>query len=306
MAVVLITGGSGLIGTSLSRFLLTRGHRVAVLTRSPQTKLAYGEGILWDGRQPGAWAEWVQKADWIVNLAGTNIGASRWTASRLQEIRESRISAGQLLVDAIARASHRPSVFVQMSAIGAYGIQSKSDPAKWDESHPYGTDRLAQICREWEASSAPIEKLGVRRLVLRTGLVLSARGGVLPRMELPFRFFIGGPLGDGRQVYSWIHLDDLIQAVYALLEAHQAGGVYNLTAPGPVTNAEFARLLGRTLHRPSSLPVPAIALQLMLGEMSTLILDGQRVIPGRLQTEIQYRFQYPDLESALRQIHAAP
>lgn len=306
MAVVLITGGSGLIGTSLSQFLLSRGHHVAVLTRSPQTKLAYGEGILWDGRQPGAWAEWVQKADWIVNLAGANIGASRWTASRLQEIRESRISAGQLLVDAITHASHRPSVFVQMSATGAYGIQSKSDPAGWDESHPYGTDRLAQICREWEASSAPIEKLGVRRLVLRTGLVLSARGGVLPRMELPFKFFIGGPLGDGRQVYSWIHLDDLIQAMYALMVDHQAGGVYNLTAPGAVTNSEFARLVGRRLHRPSSLPVPAIALRLMLGEMSTLILDGQRVIPGRLQTEIQYRFQYPDLESALRQIHAAP
>ncbi|NMB53583.1 MAG: TIGR01777 family protein [Leptolinea sp.] len=306
MAVVLISGGSGLIGTSLSRFLLSRGHRVAVLTRSPQTKLAYGESILWDGKRPGVWTEWVQKADWIVNLAGANIGASRWTASRLQEIRESRIYAGQLLVDAITRSPHQPSVFVQMSAIGAYGIQSKSDPAGWDESQPYGTDRLAQICREWEASSAPIEKLGVRRLVLRTGLVLSARGGVLPRMELPFRLFIGGPLGDGRQVYSWIHLDDLIQAMYALLEDHQAGGVYNFTAPGPVTNAEFAHKLGQILHRPSSLPVPAIALRLMLGEMSTLVLNGQRIIPGRLQTEIRYRFQYPDLESALRQVLASP
>jgi len=302
MALALISGGSGMIGKALSRWLLTRGHRVVVLTRDLHKQPAYGESAVWDGVHPGIWMDWVQQADWIINLAGENIGASRWTVKRLTSIRDSRVLPGELLTEAILRSPHRPSAFLQMSAIGYYGTQSRIDDSLWNEKTPSGTDRLAAICREWENSTAGVDDLGVRRLVIRTGLVLAAKAGVLTRLELPFRFFAGGPMGDGNQVYSWIHLDDLVRGMLALLENPDARGAYNFTAPEPVTNREFARILGRVMHRPDWLPVPSFALRLALGEMSTLVLDGQRVFPERLQKETGFHFKYPSLEPALQSL----
>lgn len=303
MALALISGGSGLIGSALSRYLLTRGHRVVVLTRNPLKQPAYGESAVWDGLHLGVWMDWVPKADWIINLAGENIGAKPWTKKRWQEIRESRTFSGELLAEAVFRSPHPPAAFLQMSAIGYYGTQSTKDDSRWDEMTPPGTDRLANICQEWEDSSSKVERLGIRRLIVRTGLVLADNAGVLPKLEIPFRFFVGGTMGDGQQVYSWIHLDDLVRGMFALLENPEARGAYNFTSPEPATNREFAGIIGQVLHRPSWIPVPAFALRLLLGEMSTLILDGQRVVPARLQNETGFQYKYTSLESALQSLH---
>lgn len=303
MSTALLSGGSGLIGTAFARELQARGHQVVILSRREDFRSRYGESVLWDGIHPGAWMEWISKADWIIHLAGESIGAGRWSSSRLQQIRESRIFSGELLAEAIFRSPRRPAVFVQMSAIGYYGKQSPDDPRNLDETTPNGSDTLAAICREWEKSTSRVDDLGVRRLIIRTGLVLSSRGGVLPRLEMPIRLFLGGPMGNGRQVYSWIHLEDLIKGLLFLLEIPNSQGIYNFTAPNPVTNRDFAREMGKVLHRPLWFPVPTILLRSILGEMSTLILDGQRVTPDRLIREAKYSFIYPTLGSALRQIH---
>jgi uncharacterized protein (TIGR01777 family) len=303
MSLALISGGSGLIGSALARLLLSKGHQVVILTRDAGKQPDYGIGAVWDGIHPGIWMDWVQKADWIINLAGENIGAKPWTSERWQIIRESRVFTGELLAEAVLRSSKRPSAFLQMSAIGYYGVQSKNDTSAWDESTPSGTDRLAAVCRDWEKSSARVEEMGLRRIVMRTGLVLAKDAGVLPKLELPFKLFAGGPMGSGKQVYSWIHLDDLVHAMVFLLEEPKATGAFNLTAPEPVSNGEFSRILGHVLHRPSWLPVPEFALKLILGEMSTLILDGQRIIPNRLQKELGYQFKYPTLQLALSNLH---
>lgn len=303
MALALISGGSGLVGTALSRELVRKGHRVIVLTRDPMKQSLYGESVVWDGIHPGIWMEWVQKTDWIVNLAGANIGEKRWTGERWQEIRDSRVFSGELLTEAVLRSSRRPSVMLQMSAIGYYGTQNDRDTTEWDENAPPGNDRVAELCREWEASSSRVEELGVRRLIARTGLVLTRKAGVLPKIEIPFRFFMGGPMGNGRQVYSWIHIDDLVHAMVFLLENSLSSGAYNFTAPGLVSNSEFSRILGRVMHRPSWFSVPAFLLRLALGDMSSLILDGQRAIPKRLLKDAGYQFKYPDLSSALNNLY---
>jgi uncharacterized protein (TIGR01777 family) len=191
-----------------------------------------------------------------------------------------------------------------MSAIGYYGIQNTSDLEAWDETHQSGEDRMSAICRDWEGSSEKVESLGVRRIITRTGLVLARNGGVLSNLELPFKLFVGGPVGSGRQVYSWIHIDDLITAMLSLLENTKAHGAFNLTSPNPVRNAEFGKAVGDVLHRPYWLPVPAFTLRLALGEMSTLVLDGQRIIPERMIKESAFQFSYPELKMALRQIHS--
>ncbi|MEI8132103.1 MAG: TIGR01777 family oxidoreductase [Leptolinea sp.] len=304
MALVLISGGNGLIGKALVHTLNQHGHKTLVLTRNPQKTSIASENVYWDGIHPEVWTEWVGKADWIINLAGENIGAKLWTFDRLREIRESRVFTGELLTEAVLRSSRRPSVFLQMSAIGYYGVQRENDIEAWDETQPSGNDRLSAICRDWEGSSEKVESLGVRRLVARTGLVLARKGGVLPKLEMPFTFFGGGPVGSGRQVYSWIHIDDLVEGMLNLLENPKAHGAYNFTAPNSATNAEFGKSIGQVLHRPYWLPVPAFAFRLALGEMSTLILDGQRVVPGRLTTELGFQFIYPLLLDALKQIHS--
>ncbi len=303
MALALISGGSGMIGKALTRLLLDRGHQVVILTRDPLKKNAITESAVWDGIHPGLWMDRVNQADWIINLAGENIGGKRWTQDYWRAVRESRIFSGELLTEAVRRASHKPTAMLQMSAIGYYGTQDVNDVSEWDEKTPPGNDRLAAVCREWEASSAKVEGMGVRRLIIRTGLVLNKNAGVLPRLELPFRFLAGGPMGNGRQVYSWIHVADLVNAMLYLLEKPDLTGAFNLTAPGPVSNAEFSQTIGQVLRRPSWLPVPGFVLKFVLGEMSTLVIDGQRVIPKRLQEETGFHFTYPDIQSALENIY---
>ena len=299
---VLVPGGAGLIGSALVRTLRDGDNDVVVLTRSPersQATLPSGVRVeKWDGVSTEGWGHLVSDADAIVNLAGEGIADARWTPARKKRIRESRINAGKALVAAVREASSKPKVLIQSSAVGYYG--PRHDEILTEHTSP-GTAFLAQVCFDWEASTAAVEEMGVRRAVIRTGVVLSAAGGAFPRMALPFRLFAGGPLGGGRQYFPWIHIDDEVAAIRFLLESESASGPYNLTAPDPPRNREFARQLGRALNRPSLMPTPSFALKAVFGEMATVLLDGQRAIPARLQ-EDGHEFVFPDAVAALRDL----
>ena len=299
---VIITGGTGLIGRALVADLLRDGHEVIVLSRRPD---AYRERMpagacleRWDGHTAAGWGHLVEGADAVINLAGENIAAGRWTAERKQRIRESRVNAGRAVTEAITAASHKPRVLVQASAVGYYGPRGDEEV---DEDTPPGDDFLGRVAVEWEASTAAVEEQGVRRVVIRTGIVLTPEGGALGRMLLPFRLGLGGPFGSGRQWFPWIHIADEVGAIRFLIENEATRGPYNLTAPNPVRQKEFARALGRALRRPAFLPVPAFALRLLFGEMADALLTGQRAIPRRL-LEAGYTFRFPTLETALRNL----
>lgn len=249
----------------------------------------------WDGRTANGWGSLVDGADAIINLAGENIGAGRWTDKRKRAILDSRLNAGQAVVQAVEAAAHKPRVVIQASAVGYYGPHSDEEVT---EDTPPGSDFLAQLTQDGEASTAGVEALGVRRVVIRTGVVLSKDGGALPRMMMPFRFFAGGRLGNGRQWFPWIHIADEVGAIRFLVENDAARGPFNLSAPVPLTNAAFTRLSGRRLKRPASMAVPAFALRLLFGEMATVLLDGQRAIPRRL-LQLGFTFRFPEAGPAL-------
>ena len=257
----------------------------------------------WDGETTEGWGHLVDDVDAIVNLTGQTIGGTnlreillqRWTPTRKQEILESRAHAGSAIVKAIHDAHRKPRVLLQMSAVGYYGHRPSGEQV---ESSPPGEDFLARVCVAWETSTKPVEDLGVRRVLARTGVVLSRQGGLLPMFLLPFRMFVGGPLGSGRQGLTWIHVDDYVRAIRYLLDSASASGIYNLTAPHPVSNAEMGRTIARTLRRPYWLPVPEFALRLALGEKAMLVLDGQRVVPRRLLEE-GFDFLHPTLDQTL-------
>ncbi|MDP2728890.1 MAG: TIGR01777 family oxidoreductase, partial [Dehalococcoidales bacterium] len=249
----------------------------------------------WDGHTIEGWHSLVNGADAIVNLAGENISSARWTDERKLAILQSRLNAGHAVVEAVRAAARKPRVVIQASGIGYYGPCGDEEIT---EGSPPGHDFLARLAVDWEASTAPVEALGVRRAIIRTGVVLSKEGGALPRMLLPFRFFIGGCLGSGRQWFPWIHITDEVSAIRFLIENESASGPFNLTAPAPVTNGEFSRLLGQCLRRPALIPTPALALRLLFGELSTALLDGQRAIPQRL-LQLGFAFRFPDARSVL-------
>jgi len=307
---VLVSGGTGLIGQALVVALMEDGHQLSVLTRDPvkaREKLpALVRPIGWDGHSTQGWAHLVETSDAVINLAGASIAGEslaailtqRWTSTSKARIRTSRIAAGQALLAAIQAASHKPQVFLQASAVGYYGPRTEADIP---ESTPAGSDFLAQVCQEWEESTASLENLGVRRVITRTGLVLASQGGILPVMLLPTRLFVGGPLGNGRQAVPWIHLADEVNAIRFLINNPEARGAYNLTAPNPVQQRELAKIAGRVLKRPSWFPTPAAALKLALGEKAALVLEGQNARPHRLLAA-GYRFQFESLDAALENL----
>lgn len=288
---ILITGGTGFIGTALCPLLVKSGHRLSVLTR--QRGMPDTPGIRWVGR-----LDEVDAADAVINLAGESLTAGRWNDARKRLFRESRIGTTRALVDWMAARTVPPRVLVSGSAIGYYGPR---DNVPLDETAKHGGDFAAMLCRDWEAEAQRAEALGTRVCRLRTGIVLGRDGGALARMLPAFRMGMGGPLGNGRQWMSWIHRDDLVRLILWLLETQTFDGACNGTAPRPVTNADFARALGAALHRPARLPMPAPALRLMLGEMASLLLTGQRVLPIRAQAG-RFRFRYPELDAALRDV----
>ncbi len=297
---IIMPGGSGLIGKSLIPALLSDGHEVWVLSRHPELVAPPGSAQVaaWDGRTGRGWEKILDGSDAIINLTGENLASGLWTKERLQRIRDSRVYPGQAILDGLKKVSNRPTILIQQAAMGIYGT---SLTQTFNESAPVGSDDLAKICIDWEASTRPAEDFGIRRVVLRTGLFLTRQGGVLTRLMLPFQLFAGGPLGSGKQWYSWIHYRDWIEALRFLLKNDQARGIYNLTAPEPVTNAEFGRTLAWVMRRPYLLPAPAFALRLALGKMSTMVLDGQRVIPKRLM-ESGFQFRFTRLHNALEDI----
>jgi uncharacterized protein (TIGR01777 family) len=293
---VLIAGGSGFLGRTLSRALRQDGHRVQTLTRQP----AQPDDLRWSADvADSGWTAALPGTDAVINLAGASIAGARWTAAQKARIRDSRLRATRALVGAI-NAAGAPIVLVSSSAIGIYGDRGDQP---LNESAPPGPDYLAGVCCAWEEEAGKVTP-AARLVLLRTGLVLARDGGALQQMAVPFRFGAGGPLGTGRQYMSWIHVDDWVGLVRRLLDTRAAVGPINLTAPAPVTNAEFARALGRALHRPALVPTPAFVLRLALGEMAdALILGGQRVLPEKAQA-LGYEFRYPTVETALAAIYA--
>ncbi len=302
-----ITGGTGTIGQALALDLLIEGHEVIVLSRNP----AKGKALLppsiriveWDAKTAADWVEWVDGAEAIVNLAGARLAGPnpfrlRWTEKRKKLIRESRLEAGQAVTQAIDIASMKPEVVVQASGIDYYSI---GDEIATEETPP-GSGFLTDVCTTfWESSTAPVEKLGVRRVIIRTAPVLHQKSGPLPPMVLQSKLFLGGRLGTGRQWFSWIHPKDVVAGIRFLIDHPEASGAFNLCAPNPLTNAEFSEVLGRVLRRPSYLTVPAFMLRLLYGEMSNTLLSGVRAIPARLQL-MGYPFSFPEAEEALKDL----
>lgn len=301
---VIITGGSGLIGKPLSQELITRGYTVYVLTRKKSTVPENQKGnctlVTWDARSSDGWADIADGAFAIINLAGDNVASGRWTRTKKDRIISSRLNATHAVIEAIERSSSKPHVVIQASAAGYYGMTLKD--TVFDETGPMGSGYLATVTRRWEDSSLPIEKAGIRRVVIRTGLVLARHGGALKKLTLPYQFFAGGHVGTGWQYMSWIHMKDQVNAIIYLMENSNLAGVFNLTAPNPVTSREFSRALGRVMRRPAWLPVPSFAVKFLFGEMGEeALLLGQRVVPKRLAEE-GFTFRFPDIHSALKDL----
>ncbi|MEN8197591.1 MAG: TIGR01777 family oxidoreductase [Pseudomonadota bacterium] len=306
---VVIAGGSGLVGRALTANLISDGRQVTVLSRNPARRHSSTPPsvsfVQWDGRTAGDWIGALNGAGAVVNLAGESIAGEgffpdRWSADKKNRIRDSRIGAGRAIVQAFEKVERKPAVLVQASAVGYYGPRGDEEVT---EDEPAGDDFLSSVCVDWEAATAPVEAMGVRRVVVRVGLVLTPDGGALPRLVLPHKWFAGGYFGHGRQWWPWIHLDDVAAALRFTIDNESAGGPMNFTAPTPVTSRAFGKALGRVMRRPSYAPVPAFAMRLLVGEVASIVLDGQRVVPGRLQA-LGYTFRFTDLEKALADLLA--
>jgi uncharacterized protein (TIGR01777 family) len=300
----LITGGTGFIGQHLVGALRNLGVEVTLLSRGGPGGSAAENGspaaearlVTWNPEAEGPWFQAVEGQDVVFHLAGSQAVGVRWTEREKQRIRSSRVTTTRLLVNALERARTRPRVLVSASAVGYYGAQPADRTLT--EEDPHGEGFLAEVCVEWEAAARAAEALGVRVVNARFGIVLGRDGGALREMVAPFRMFVGGPIGDGTQVVSWVHVTDAAAALIALGENSLVSGAANITAPEAVTQADLARAIGQQLGRPSWLPVPKAALALRFGEGAEPLVTGQRVRP-RVLEEIGFRWQFPTLRAAL-------
>ena len=292
---IIIAGGSGFIGTALADRLRQTSHEVYILTRR---RPKHAHQIHWDGRTTAGWEYRMNEMDAIVNLTGHGLEHWPWTRRQKQKFIDSRVDPGNALLAAIEAASNRPKVFLQISGINHYGLRGEGIA---DEATPPADDYLAQLTVKWESATRPVEEFGVRHVVTRTAVILAKRGGLLPLMTLPSRFFFGGKLGKGSQAMPWVHLTDVVRAMQFLLENDDARGPYNLIAPSPTSNEEFMRAIARVLHRPFWFHVPGFLLKLVLGEMNVTITEGRYSRPRRLLEE-GFEFSFPELESALANI----
>jgi uncharacterized protein (TIGR01777 family) len=292
---VAISGSTGLVGSALTAFLTTGGHRVHRMVR--REPVVGSDEILFDPVGSRIEADKLEGLDAVVHLAGENIAAGRWTDERKRRIRDSRVQGTRLVAETLSRLKNPPRALISASAIGYYGDRGEE---RLDEASPQGKGFLPDVCRDWERATEPAERAGLRVVRLRIGVVLSAAGGALPRMLLPYRLGLGGPVGRGQQFMSWIALDDLVGAIHFLLRDEEIRGPVNGVGPAPVRNAEMSRTLARLLRVPAFLPVPPFLLRLALGRMADeLLLAGNRIAPTRL-TEAGFVFRHADLESALR------
>ena len=289
---VVITGASGLIGGALVGQLRQRGVSVTAVSRNPRAHSALSgvNWTSWDGLTDA-----VSGAAGVVHLAGEGIVDQRWNQARKEALRDSRIDTTRRVVAAIQEAGEKPSVLISASAIGYYGSQVEREST---EAAPAGDDFLAQLCVDWEAESQGAE---VRTVNARLGIVMSTEGGALPQLLFPFKLGLGGPIGRGRAWWSWIHIDDAVGVILHALENAQVEGAINLTAPNPVRNREFSSALGRALGRPALMPVPPLALKVMLGEGASVLLASQRILPTRT-LDLGYRFKFTEIDTALQDL----
>jgi len=297
---ILITGGTGFVGTQLTSRLTQDGNEVTILTRSlkrsgePPRGISYLQG---DPTQKGPWQEAIKNHDAVINLAGASI-FERWTEEHKRAIRESRINTTRNIVEGITSDRGKQMTLFSTSAVGYYGFHG--DEEITEESSP-GTDWLAKVAVEWEGEALKARDKGARVVITRFGIVLGEKGGALGQMIPLFKKFIGGPIGSGKQWFSWVHIKDLAEAFAFLMKHPEISGPVNVCAPNPVRNKDLAKTLGKALHRPSFMPAPGFMIKLVLGEFGSVILEGQRVIPRRL-LENGFVFQYPDIEKALHRI----
>jgi uncharacterized protein len=297
---ILITGGSGFVGTRLTSRLVQEGHDVTIITRSPKGSGQTSRGVSYlqaDPTQKGSWQESIKDHDLIINLAGASI-FSRWTEEHKRAIRESRMSTTRNIVEGIAFRPEKRTTLFSTSAVGYYGFHGDEE---LDENSPPGNDFLARIGVEWEKDALRAAEKGARVVITRFGIVLGEKGGALSQMVPLFKKFIGGPIGSGLQWFSWVHIKDLAEAFVFLMKHPELSGPVNLCSPNPVRNKELAKALGKALHRPSVFPAPGFMVKLALGEFGSVILEGQRVIPRRL-LDSGFIFQYPDIDKALQSL----
>jgi uncharacterized protein (TIGR01777 family) len=294
---ILMTGGTGLIGRHLCAVLLAQGHALTVLSRRPETVATKCGAAVQAMKSLEEWTT-DRVFDAVINLAGEPIVDAYWSAKRKQVLLDSRVRLTERLVQLIAVARQKPAVLLSGSAVGYYG---NGGDTVLDEAMAAGHDFPSELCASWESAARAEEQSGVRVCLLRTGLVLSQRGGLLARMLLPFKLALGARLGNGQQWMSWVHIDDYVAMVLRLLNDASLNGAFNMTAPAPVTNAEFTRALARTLHRPALFVAPSFALKLAMGERACLLLEGQRVLPKRFQSS-NFQFVHPRLDGALQDL----
>jgi len=302
---VAITGATGFVGSRLVERLHQLGDSILVLTRNPDKARrvfptsAYPnlEIVAYTAKESGPWQQSLAGCDAIVNLAGAPLAEERWTPERKREIMDSRKIGTEKIVEAIGAADPKPKVLVNASAVGYYGT---SETATFDEESPPGDDFLAEVCKAWEAAAQPVKEKGTRLAILRFGIVLGM-GGAIAKMMAPFKLFAGGPIGSGRQWFSWIHRDDLVNLIVESLRNEEITGVLNATAPNPVRMTEFCQTFGEVLNRPSWLPVPSFAIEALLGDGAIVVLEGQEVRP-RHPLASGFEYQFPNVKPALKDI----
>jgi uncharacterized protein (TIGR01777 family) len=297
---IVVAGGSGFLGRGLVQSLLAAGDEVVLLTRRPR-RIAEAAGlsaVSWDGTSQGSWTALIDGAGAVVNLAGEPVAARRWSRKQKERILSSRIRSTRAIVEAVRHAARRPALLVSASAVGYYGTVGGKNVT---EDSPPGSGFLPEVCAAWESEASRVEELGVRAVIPRIGIVLGEGGGALDRMLLPYRLFLGGPLGSGSQWFPWVHRDDVVESIRFAIKQENLRGPFNVAAPEPHTMAGFCLTLGRVLHRPSWLPVPSLALRLLLGEMAVVVLGGQKVVPARLLS-LGYQFRFGRLQDALGDI----
>jgi len=303
MKQITIFGATGFIGTALTQHLMDKEYTVTAVTRNKnKAQKSLGERVKifqWDYKNISKLTELLEQTDVIINLAGANIASKLWTKKHKQKIINSRINAGQKITKAIEKTKHKPQLLIQGSAIGYYGYDNKE---RCTEKAPKGDGFLAYVTDEWEKSTQKAESYGVRRAIIRTGMVLGKSGGIFPKLIKPVQFFMGANLGHGEQGFSWIHLADEIRAIEFIIKNHQLSGIFNLTAPNPVKSKVFNKTVAKALNRPVWLKIPATILRLIPGNMGKeVFLANQWVIPSRLQ-ENSFTFSYPNLSEAVNQL----
>lgn len=302
MSIVVLTGASGLIGKRIYDKLTAAGDNVILFSRNAEKSKKIFPGaykhVKWNAGEDGLWSKEIDGADHVIHLAGEPLFNNAWSPEFKKKIYDSRIISTRGLVNAMRNAGKNPKSFVSASAIGYYGAVKNKELTERD---PAGNDFLSQVCADWEKEASKCEELGVRRASIRTGIVLDKNEGALQKMILPFKLFVGGPVGDPRNYWSWIHLEDIADIYIEAMRNNNYKGAINGAAPNPVTGREFAAETGKALKRPSLFPVPEFALKILFGERAGMISGGQKVIPAKLQA-LGYKFKYPDLQEALRDV----